>query len=313
MVYNKFNILLCLDDVKWDYSRHCAVTILSLLETNKNHEIKIFIMSSILPKENIEELKRIVKYYHQEIEFIISDNIVPEELKKVIINKNNLTRGTWYRWFFPKFIKWIDRILYLDCDVLVMKDIADIYNMDMHWKTIAWYHTIYPYCYKNKIYGIKQYFNSWVLLFDAKKYNTNKISVKNMEDINKKFSKYYMWWDEEKMNILYSDDIYVTNKSMNYQIASKWFNKWLDDAHIVHCLKKPYIQYDWIPQKLIDKYNKYLSQTKWKWYPPKKAKYWYFKYIYNNIKEIIYLIFIEIMWKNLREKYAYRRLSKIYK
>ncbi|MBR4567403.1 hypothetical protein IKO18_03055 [bacterium] len=26
----------------------------------------------------------------------------------------------------------MERILYLDCDVLVMKDISDIYNMDMN-------------------------------------------------------------------------------------------------------------------------------------------------------------------------------------
>ena len=309
----KFNILLCLDDVKWDYTRHCAVTILSLLETNKKHKIKIFIMSSILPKENIDELKRIVKSYHQEIEFIISNDIVPEELKKVIINKNNLTWWTRYRRFFPKFIKWIDRILYLDCDVLVMKDISDIYNMDIHWKTIAWYYVIYPYCYKNKIYGIEHYFNSWVLLFDAKKYNTKKISVEAMEEINKKFSKYYMWWDEEKMNIICKDDIYIYKKWMNYQICSKWFNKWLDNAEIVHCLKKPYIQYSWIPKRLVDTYNKYLSMTKWRWYPEKKANYWYFTYLYSNIKEIIYLLFIKIMWESLREKYAAWRFSKIYK
>ena len=49
-------------------------------------------MTSYLPEENIIELKRIVKLYNQEIEFIINDNIVPEELKKIIINKRKLSR-----------------------------------------------------------------------------------------------------------------------------------------------------------------------------------------------------------------------------
>jgi lipopolysaccharide biosynthesis glycosyltransferase len=62
---------------------------LSLLETNKKNKIKIYILSSILPKGNIDELKRIVNLYNQKIEFIITNNIVPKELKEVMINKNS--------------------------------------------------------------------------------------------------------------------------------------------------------------------------------------------------------------------------------
>ena len=65
-------------------------------------------------------LKRVI---NQEIEFIIHDNIIPEEIKNAVINCRNLTRGTRYRLFFPNFIKNVDRLLYMDCDVLVTKDI----------------------------------------------------------------------------------------------------------------------------------------------------------------------------------------------
>ena len=88
-------------------------------------------MSSLLPEENIIELKRIVGLYDQEIEFIIHEDLIPIEVKESVIDRRNLTWGTWYRLFFPLYIKNIDRLLYLDCDVLVTKDIGDIYNMDM--------------------------------------------------------------------------------------------------------------------------------------------------------------------------------------
>ncbi len=310
---SKMNILISFDDTTWDYARHAAVTIISLLETNKKHRIKIYVMSSCLPQENVNELKRIVGLYKQEIEFIIDDDIVPEKLKKVIINKNNLTRWAWNRCFFTNYIKDIDRILYMDCDVLVMKDIEKIYNMDMHWKAIAWYYVIYPYCYKNKIYWNKYYFNSWVMLIDPKKYDVKKINVKKMEEINSKFSKYFRWSEEEKINIIFKDDVYIYKKWMNYQVVSKRFNKWLDDAEIVHCLSKPYVQYSHIPKKLVKLYYSYLDMTKWKWYPEEKADYWYLNYLFSNIKEFIYLLFVKIMWESLREKYAAWRFSKIYK
>ncbi len=313
MIKKKMNILLSFEDNDWNYTRHVAVTILSLLETNKKHKIKIYILTSSLSKENINELKRIVDSYHQEIEFIIRDDIVPEKLKKVIINKREWIRWPWYRWFFSSFIKNIDRILYMDCDVLIMKDISEIYNMNMHWKTIAWWYVTYPFNYKTKLYWINQYFNSGVLLFDAKKYDANNITVKKMEEINKKYSKYYMWWDEEKMNILLNNDIYITKQWMNYQINSKRFNRWLDDAEIIHCLQKPYKQYCSLPKNIINLYNYYLNLTKWKWFPKEEVKYWYLRHIFNNTKEFCYLLFINLMWDKLKEKYALWKFSKLYK
>ena len=283
----KINILLCFDDNDWNYTRHAAVTILSLLETNKSNKIKIYILTSYLPQENISELKRIVCLYNQEIEFIIHDGIVPDSIKKVIINKNS-TLGFWarYRYFFPKYIKNIDRILYIDCDVLVRKDISEIYNMDMNWKAIVGYYDCSTFLFKNRIYWTNNYINSWVLLFNTKKYDMSKINVKKMKEINEKYSIYFNWNDQDKINVIFKDDIFVWNCTMNYLITNKYFTKWLNEAKIVHCLEKPYIQYSNIPQKLINIYNSYLNKTKWKWFPIKKDTHWYIYHIQNNIRHL---------------------------
>lgn len=305
------NILLCLDDINWDYTRHCAVTILSLLETNKNNKIKIWILSSILPQENIDELKRIVSSYNQEIEFIIRDDFVPEELKKIMINKHSSSLAVRYRRFSPLFIKWVDRILSLDCDVLVMKDIWGIYNMDMHWKSIAAYYDIWPFRCKNKIFWIKNYINAWVLLFDLKKYDVWKINVDKMLEINNKYSHFFHWNDQDKCNIIFKDDFIIWNKWMNYQITSKFFNPWLDDAEIIHCLNKPYIQYSNIPKKLVKLYYHYLDMTKRKWYPEKKADYWYIKHIYILIRNFCFHWLIYLLWDKLSER-LFNKIWKIF-
>lgn len=296
------NILLCFDDMDWNYTRHAAVTILSLLETNKKNKIKIWIISSCISQENIEELKRIVELYSQEIEFIIDKNIVPEDLKKVIINKNNLTRGAWYRYFFKNYIKDIDRILYIDCDVLIMKDIYQIYNMNMHWKSIAWWYVCFPPRCLDKIYGIDYYFNSWVMLFDVKKYDSNKITVKKIKEINNKYSKYFTWSDEEKINIIFKDDIYIAKKWMNYQIINKWFNKWINDAEIIHCLEKPYKQYSCISQKYVNIYYNYLNQTKRKGYPETKVKRSFWENAYITADKFIFNLLVRVLWDKYMEK-----------
>jgi len=300
------NILLCYDDMTWDYTRHAAVTILSLLATNKWDEIKIFIMTSFLKQENIDELKRIVGLYNQEIEFIIEDNIIPEDIKKAIIKKNSkqlLTLGARYYFFFPKYIEWIDRILYLDCDIIVMKDISDIYNMNMHWKTIVWYYDRFNlYSRRKKAFWMKNYINSWVLLFDVKKYNSNKINAKKIEELEVKYWKYDSGQDEEKVNLIFRNEIFVWKRWMNYQISNKFFNKWISDAEIVHCMQKPYIQYSWIPQKFVKIYYDYLSLTKWKWFPERKAGYWYVHHMCNCIRHftenLLLRIIAQIEWDN---------------
>ena len=294
-----YNILLCIDDFKWNYTRHCAVTILSLLETNKKHKIRIFIMSSYLPEENINELKRIVNIYNQEIIFIIQDNLIEEEIKKEVINRRTLTRWTRYRLFFPKFIKNIDRLLYIDCDVLILKDLSQIYNMDMKWKAIAGYNDTIFSCYKNKIFWLKNYVNAWVLLFDAKKYNLNKININNIRVINNKFWKYIYDSDQDYLNIIFENNIYIFKKWMNYLIENKYFNPWIDNAEIVHCLEKPYIQYSNIPKKYIDLYNKYLALTKRKWYEEQKSNYWLCKKMFNDFYYFISHFLKTILPKNI--------------
>jgi len=297
------NILLCIDDFKWDYMRHCAVTILSLLETNKNHRIKIFIMSSCLSEENIKELKRIVDLYNQEIEFIIRENFIPKEIKESVINRRNLTWWTWYRLFFPNYINNIDRLLYIDCDVLIMKDIGRIYNMDTKWKAIVWYYDIDVTRFISEYnFQLKQYINAGVLLINVEKFSGYNITKNLIEDINKKYWKWIDNSDQDYLNIIFQDDVYVYKKWMNYRITSKFFNTWLNDAEIVHCLNKPYIQYSNIPKKLVNLYYKYLNLTKRKWYPEQKANYWYFMHMYIFVRNFCFYWLIRLLWNKITKK-----------
>lgn len=266
-------------------------------------------MSSNLPKDNIDELKRIVNLYNQEIEFIISDNIVPEWLKKVMINTNNLTWWVRYRRFFPNFIKWIDRILCIDCDVLVMKDISEIYNMDMHWKSIAWYYEPEPSkTIREWYFWIKNYINNGVLLFDVKKYNAQKINEETINELNKKYSRYREWSDQDKTNIIFNDDIFVYKKWMNYIVERPFFNKWIEDAEILHVLTKPYFEYSLAPKKVCDLYDYYLSKTKWKGYPKSKKVAPILGYIYNCSYRLIFLFLNKIFW--IKVASAYGRFHK---
>jgi len=294
------NILLCIDDFKWDYTRHCAVTILSLLETNKNNKIKFFIISSCLPKENIEELKRIVKLYNQQIEFIIKNDIIPKEIKESVINRRNLTRWTWYRLFFPLYIKNIDRLLYMDCDVIINKDIANFYNMDMQWKAIVGYYDNEIIRYEKRILGTNHYINAGVLLFDVKSFLKTPLKKEKIEEVNDTYSQWLDDSDQDYINIIFKNDILVYNRKINYLIEKPFFNPWINNATIYHCLAKPYIKYSCCPKRIEYLYYHYLHNTKWSDYPKiNRSIFWYFY-------DIIYWVILELVKKLFWIKIAAR-------
>ena len=257
------NILLCIDDYSWNYSRHLAATMISLLETNKKNKIAIFILSSYLPEESKNEIKRIVKLYNQEINFIIEKEIIPINIKINLVWRDDLTMATYYRLFFPKYIRGIDRIIYLDCDVLVLKDIYSFFNMDMKWKAIVWALDCENWRYNlQKIFNTKHYVNAWVLLFDVKKFKEKSITEDVIKNINNKFWSFIQRADQDYLNILYKDDILVADNNINYLLDRWIFNFKIKDALIVHMLKKPYINHSWCPKKFVDLYNGYINKTK---------------------------------------------------
>ena len=291
---NTINILICFDDLDWNYARHCAVTMLSILETNKMNKIKFYIISTCLSEDNIKELNRIVNEYNQEIEFIIRDNVIPENIKSILINSGNLTRWTRYRLFFNLYIKNIDRILYLDCDAIITKDLSKIYNMDMKWKTIVGYYEVPALRYRKKNLDTDHYINVWVLLIDVKKYNQHPITTEEIKSINKKYGKKLNFDDEDYLNVLFRDEILIYEQWMNYLLTRPFFNKWLSRATILHCVFKPYFKYTICPQKAVKLYYEYLDKTKWKWFPKIRDKS-LLKYIWSLLYFFV-IFWIEKVW-----------------
>jgi lipopolysaccharide biosynthesis glycosyltransferase len=304
---NTINILICLDDLDWNYTRHCAVTMLSVLETNKNNKIKFYIISSCLPEDNINELNRIVNEHNQEIEFIIHDNIIPEYIKSLLINSVNLTRWTRYRLFFNLYIKDIDRILYLDCDTIIVKDLSWFYNMDMEWKAIVG--VCDPFIYEKRILDTNHYINAWVLLIDANKYGKQPVTEGKIKSINNRYWKYLSNADQDYLNILFKDDILVCEIWFNYFVVRPFLCLWLENASILHCLAKPYLKYSLCPKHVIKLYYSYLNKTKWKWFPKSTDKSLW-KYIFDIIGLFLALCIEKIFWPKWVLRYHSLRITE---
>lgn len=229
----------------------CSVSISSIIaNSSSNYKYYIYIFYTRLSKENIKKLENmtinnvIVKCLN------VKSYIAFFKLYEV----DNYPYEIYYRYYAPLILKY-KKIIYLDCDIIVLDDIAKLYFEDIGNKTIGACIDFIYYYKQNYI------FNSGVILFDCKKFEENKIREKCIDLIEKNNFKYP---DQDALNIVCKDDIFLLSVKYNYQISlsfsykfkqniSKFKNDFLDKPIIIH------FSYNTKPYKNISSYyNKYF-------------------------------------------------------
>lgn len=157
-----------------EFSPILGVSITSLFENNKDfEEINVFIIEKAINKINKEKLLKLAQSYGRNIYFIDMPEINETE-------KLNLVKVS-SKWGFDGYIRIfldiilpesIDRVLYLDSDVLVVDSLSKFYNMDLDGHCAAGIMDCLSEDYYDVLgFGAEaRYCNSGVILYDLKKW-----------------------------------------------------------------------------------------------------------------------------------------------
>lgn len=126
-VFMKY-IILATDD---NFVQHCAVTITSVLEHNDG--VYFFVLTEGLTNENIKILNELVVSYNSTIEFVtINSNLVANFPMPQSSGFSHISVATYYRLFMASLLpKYIDRVLYLDCDIVVRGNLTELFETDL--------------------------------------------------------------------------------------------------------------------------------------------------------------------------------------
>ena len=132
---NVAHIVYASDD---KFAEILGVSLVSLYENSADMEdIVVYVLDSGITDENKDKLNCIPeKYGRTPITWIPAQNISKVLSMEVAVDRGSLSQ--YARLFVSSDLPDdLDRVLYLDCDIVIVKSIRELWNLDLQGKTIG--------------------------------------------------------------------------------------------------------------------------------------------------------------------------------
>lgn len=165
------------------YVMQTGIMLTSLFENNREADIRVHVLHNGIDSNSITLIERIASDYGQKITFCLVDESLFSAFPIGRDGQNThvgTSYATYYRLFLSELLpNDINRVLYLDGDIIVMDSLNELWATDMHDKAIA----AVPDSYNNKIEHYNRlrypqqlgYFNAGVLLINLDYWRTNNV------------------------------------------------------------------------------------------------------------------------------------------
>lgn len=267
-----------------------GVSLTSLYENNKAMEqINIYILDGGITDFNKENLNSLAEMYGRTpIQWLGTKNINEELQMEVSIDRGSLSQ--YARLFVASVLpSGLERVLYLDCDTIIVQSLEELWNLNLHGKTIAALKDAFSRWYRMNI-DLKPndiMFNSGVMLIDLEKWKEQKIEEKLMKFICEKSGKIQQG-DQGVLNAVLTNDTYCFEPRFNsvtiffdfnykemmiYRKPPKGFyaeeqiNEAIERPVIIHFTTSFLSRRPWIEgcqHPYFDEWEKYKALSPWK-------------------------------------------------
>lgn len=221
------NILCATDD---NYVPYCGIMLTSVFENNTESSICAYILiDKPLSAHNNKKFNQLAKKYKQQIECILVDKSYLEHFP--IKGMDYWSIATYYRLYAAELLpKTIDRVLYLDCDIIVTSSLASLWDIEMKDIAICAVPDIFIYSdeYQNRLHypTSNGYFNAGVVLMNLDYWRTHSIGQKCLDFLGE----HYDWIvanDQDVLNAILHDKKIDLPLKYNFQLqflSNHFFN-----------------------------------------------------------------------------------------
>ena len=211
-------IFFAVDDV---YIPFLAVALESLIDnSSKDYYYSVKVLHTNVSEEN---RNKIYKYKRENVDIEFVDlNYYIERVKDKLYTRDYYTKSTYFRLFVPDLYPQYSKALYLDSDITIVGDIAELYNTDMGNNLVAGIpdgavQTVDVFKeYVEKFVGVRdynEYFNAGILLMNLSELRKFRFQEKFLYLLEK--VKYTVAQDQDYLNRLCKGRVKIVDKVWN--------------------------------------------------------------------------------------------------
>lgn len=255
---NKNAICYCFDR---NYAKYCQVSTISLIINSGTNYNIYCIHTNDVSDHDLQMIADISEKFKIHIKLI--------QIQNTEINTfqpwDRFTNAVYMRFLIPDLLPQIEKILYLDCDTIIEKDIQKIFDIDL---------TLYKYAGVIDEIATQRslldkhirdrYINTGVMLMNLKELRSDN-SLTKIIDLHQKNRTKLIWIDQCLINLYGHNETHLIDSSYNFQIFSESLSKlkWLtikDRVKIFHFVGSTKPWHSWCREHLFDFWWSYAKK-----------------------------------------------------
>ena len=237
------NLLITLNS---DYIFPLCVMLHSLSQSNKDNHFDIYVAYSSLTEDDFRMMKKALG----NSDAVLHRIPVDENIFNSAPSLSRISKETYYRLLISELIPdGVDRILYLDPDIVIKKDLHELYDIDMQGKTVAaathMFHSVKRFNLRRL--GLKpdsNYINSGVMLIDVEKWKKEASTDEVLRFISNNLKKLKLA-DQDVVNMMFEDNILLVDET-KFNLDEKIF---FAKSHRIYT--KNTIGLDWVRKNTV--------------------------------------------------------------
>ncbi|HLO84742.1 MAG TPA: glycosyltransferase family 8 protein [Nostocaceae cyanobacterium] len=252
-------VLFCFDQ---RYEQHFGVAVTSLLVNNLEHLSKVHIVTKKVSNELNQKINQLKATSRVDFSFYEVNDQDVENLKV----SAHISSAAYYRLLAPDLLPQnLDKVLYLDSDLVVNGSIAELYNYDLTNYVIAANRGDGKAVSAKKRLQLKgdYYFNSGVMLINLRIWREMQIGKQCIEYI-RKYPDQVLLWDQDALNKIIDGQFFHLDKKWNSLVDLYAGKSTVDrESTIIHFIGSLKPWQSWCLSQEKEIYWSYLKKSPW--------------------------------------------------
>ncbi|QKJ89056.1 UDP-glucose:(glucosyl)LPS alpha-1,3-glucosyltransferase [Paramixta manurensis] len=239
----------------------CAVSIVSVLRESRGKNLHFHVFTDELNEDEKNKFKEISSQYKTKVTIHFID-----KLKLTLLPVNKLwSAAIYYRFIIADFFAHkIDKVIYLDSDVLCIGSINPLFDIALQNNVLAAATERNDVWWKNRAERLGEpiladgYFNSGVLIINIVEWQKQQITEKAMAALSdKNLINKITYFDQDVLNlvackkVMFLDKKYNTQYSINYELKKDPIRPLYTDVRLIHYIGPTKPWHAWANEYLV--------------------------------------------------------------